>query len=326
MVDFVQRWSALAAVPAKRLVAWLGVSDSKYFDWQRRHGLPNRHNGNVPRDFWLLEWEKDKILQWHERYPDEGYRRSCYMLIDADDVAVSPASVYRVLSEAGQLKRRDDGPSLKGTGFVQPEAAHEHWHIDISHLNICGTFYYLCSILDGYSRAIMHWDIGESMCEADVELIIQRALEKYPGVKPRVISDNGPQFVANDFKLFIRQVGLDHVRTSPYYPQSNGKKERWYKTLKSEALRKKTPLSLDDARRTVAAFVDYYNTERLHSAIGYVTPQAMLEGRADEIHSERKTKLAAAREARRQAHRAARDGPHPDGDPTRAAVATASTI
>jgi putative transposase len=311
---------------AKQLVSWLGISASKYFDWRQRYGQPNRHNGDVPRDFWLLEWERSKILEWHERFPDDGYRRLCYMMIDADEVAVSPSSTYRVLRDAGRLKRWNNGPTSKGKGFAQPSAPHKHWHIDISHLNICGTFYYLCSILDGYSRAIIHWGIGESMCEDDVELIVQRALEKHPEAKARVISDNGPQFVAKDFKLFIRQVGLDHVRTSPYYPQSNGKKERWYKTLKAEALRKKTPLSLEDARRIIGAFVEHYNTERLHSAIGYVTPQAMLEGRAGEIRRDRRRKLREALEARRREHRADRDGAHPDRAPSRGAVATAASI
>lgn len=326
MIDFVARWSKLTELPAKRLVAWIGISPSKYFDWGRRYGQPNRHNGEVPRDFWLLEWERAKILEWHDKNPDDGYRRLCYMMIDADEVAVSPSSTYRVLADAGRLKRRNKRSTSKGEGFVQPTAPHEHWHIDISYLNICGTFYYLCSILDGYSRMIVHWSIRESMCEGDVELVLQRALEKYPEARGRLISDNGPQFVARDFKEFVRVVGLDHVRTSPYYPQSNGKKERWYQSLKAEALRKRTPLSLADARRVVERFVEYYNTVRLHSAIGYVTPQAMLEGRAKEIHRERSQKLSSALAERRKQNRADRDGAHPDAAPSRAAVDAAGGI
>ncbi len=93
-----------------------------------------------------------------------------------------------------------------------------------------------------------------------------------------VISDNGPQFVAKDFKEFIRLCGMTHVKTSPYYPQSNGKNERCYQTIKGECLRIKTPLTLEDAQRIVAGYVAYYNTVRLHSAIGYVTPEDKLEG------------------------------------------------
>lgn len=122
---------------------------------------------------------------------------------------------------------------------------HLHWHVEISHLNICGTFYYLCSVLDGCSRFIVHWDIRTSMSETDVQAILQRARELHPGATPRIISDHGPQFIAKEFKAFIRMAGMAHVRTSPYGPQSNGKIERWHKTLKSECLRPRTPLSLE---------------------------------------------------------------------------------
>jgi transposase InsO family protein len=176
--------------------------------------------------------------------------------------------------------------------------------VDVSYLNLAGTFYYLCSVLDGASRAIVHWEIREQMKEADVEQIIQKGKECHPGVTPRIITDNGPQFLAKDFKEFIRLSGMTHVRTSPYYPQSNGKIERWHRTLKHDAVRKQTPLSKADADRVVGNFVTHYNTERLHSALGYVTPHDLLAGRQTAIHAERDRKLEVARERRRLARRA----------------------
>jgi len=107
----------------------------------------------------------------------------------------------------------------------------------------------------------------------------ERAREKYPKAKPRIISDNGPQFIARDFKEFIRIAGMTHVRISPYYPQSNGKLERWHISLKSQCIRLGTPLTKEDARRLIQAYVDHYNTVRLHSAIGYVTPIYLTTGR-----------------------------------------------
>jgi transposase InsO family protein len=207
--------------------------------------------------------------------------------------------VYRVLAGAGLLDRWNPKPSKKGTGFGQPLRAHQHWHIDVAYLNIAGTFYYLCSILDGASRSIVHWDIRESMTEADVELILQRAHELHPDEKPRVISDNGPQFIAKDFKEFIRLTGMTHVRTSRYYPQSNGKIERYHKTIKADAIRPGRPASLDEARTLVARFVEHYNNVRLHSAIGYITPADFLGGRGPDIWTRRDRKLEAAREIRR---------------------------
>jgi transposase InsO family protein len=133
----------------------------------------------------------------------EGYRRLAFMMLDDDIVAVSPSSVYRVLKRAGRLDRKWRKSSTKGTGFVQPLAAHEHWHIDVSYLNLGGTFYYLCSLLDGYSRTIVHWEICEQMTERDIETIVQRGLQLFAGVRPRIISDNGPQFIAKDFKEFV---------------------------------------------------------------------------------------------------------------------------
>src|SRR6202030_691783 len=163
-----------------------------------------------------------------------------------------------------------------------------------------GTFYYLCSVLDGYSRKIVHWEVKESMTEAEIEIILQRAREGYPEAKPRIISDNGPEFLAHAFKEFIRRAGMTHVKTSPYYPQSNGKIERWHKTLKGDCIRVQVPLSPDEARRIVADFVAHYNHVRLHSAIGYVTPNDKLLGNDAAIHAERDRKLTEARERRKQ--------------------------
>jgi hypothetical protein len=147
---------------------------------------------------------------------------------------------------------------------------------------------------------VVHWDIRESLKNLDVEVILERARERYPDAKPRIISDNGPQFIARDFKSFIRISGMSHVRTSSYYPQSNGKKERWFRTLKTECIRPKTPLSLEMAKRVVSEFVEYYNTTRLHSSIGYTTPQDKLNGREKEIFAIRDLRMQAARERRRQ--------------------------
>jgi putative transposase len=239
------------------------------------------------------------------------------MMIDADIAVCSPSSVYRVLKDAGLMERHNTKPSSKGKGFVQPLKPHEHWHVDVSYINIAGTFYYLCSILDGCSRFIVHWEIRPTMLEAEIEQIIQRAREKFPGVTPRIISDNGPQFIAKDFKEFIRICGMTHVKTSPYYPQSNGKIERFHRTLKGDCIRTETPLSLEDAQRIVAKYVEHYNTVRLHSAIAYVTPKDMLEGRAKEICEARDRKLDQARERRKAKRQAARQATL-DGQPATA--------
>ena len=306
-MDYVGYWTDRAETPARQILAWLELGASKFHSWKGRYGTVNEHNGNIPRDHWLEDWEKAAILDFHDRHPLEGYRSLCFTMLDDDVVAVSPASVYRVLKTAGRLDRRKFSPSKKGTGFVQPLRPHQHWHVDVSYINIDGTFYYLTSVLDGCSRFIVHWELRESMTEQDVEVILQKALEAYPEEKPRIITDNGPQFIARDFKEFIRLVGITHVRTRPYYPQSNGKIERWHGSLKRECIRPSCPASVEEARRRVAAFVAHYNQVRLHSAIGYVTPADKLAGLESVIFAERDRKLEEARERRAHARRALRE-------------------
>jgi len=305
VVDYVAKWSGRTELPATRLVKWIGVGMSKFYDWRARYGKVNEHNRLVPRDHWLEAWEREAILTFYAEHPLDGYRRRTYMMMDADVVAASAATVYRVLQRAGCFARWNRNEIAKGKGFQQPLAPHEHWHVDISYVNICGTFYYLVSVLDGCSRFLVHWELRESMREADIEIVLQRAREKFPDATPRVITDNGPQFIARDFHEFIRLCGMTHVRTSPYYLQSNGKIERWHGTLKRDCLRPHVPLSLDDARQLVASFVDHYNHVRLHSAVGYVTPADKLAGRETAIFAERDRKLAAARERRAQQRRLA---------------------
>jgi putative transposase len=306
VVDYVRRWNDRTEIPARRFVCWLGIGPSKFHDWKERYGKHNEHNGWIPRDWWLDDREKQAIIRFSFEYPLEGYRRLAFMMLDRDVVAVSPSSVYRVLKAAGRIGRSTNKPSKKGTGFHQPQKPHEHWHIDISYINIHGTFYFLTTVLDGYSRYIVHWEIRPTMLEQDELVVLQRAKEKFPLATPRIISDNGSQFLAKDFKEFIRLCGMTHVRTSPYYPQSNGKLERFHGSIKGECIRPGTPISLEDAIRIVSRYVEHYNNVRLHSAIGYIAPADKLVGREAEIFAARDRKLAEARERRRQQREAAR--------------------
>jgi len=143
---------------------------------------------------------------------------------------------------------------------VRSLAPHEHWHIEFSYLNIGGTFYFLCCVLDGCSRAVLAWDIRPAMREIDVQIVVQKAREAQPEARPRIISDQGSQFQSREFKAFITQ---------------------W------QAIRPKTPQTLEEAKRITGDFIYYSNTQRLHSAIGYITPADRLDGRQNEIHAAR---------------------------------------
>ena len=214
-VDFVHHWHE-HGFEKKRLISGLGIGMSKFYSWHERYGKVNDHNGKIPRDYWLTDWEKDLILNFQKNNSTEGYRRISYMMLDKDLVAVSPATTYRVLANAGLLKRWNEAkPSLKGSGFVQPLKPHEHWHIDISYLNLCGTFYYFIGILDGYSRCMVHWDIR---AHGGTRAMGTRAPQLFRCAVVVAVDDGKtPKKTASNTKLLkfiIKKVGVDESSSS----------------------------------------------------------------------------------------------------------------
>lgn len=248
------------------------MTPHRFYDCKKRYGKANQHNAPLVKSHWLLPEEKHAIVGYAIANPTDGYRRLTYRMIDANIAYASPASVYRVLKAANLLNAWNTAENSKGNGFTQPTLPHEHWHIDISYINIACTFYYLISILDGFSRYIVGAELRPHMTEHDVELALQKAHERFPEAKPRMISDNGKQFVAYDFKEFVRQKEMSHVTTSPCYPQSNGKIERWHRSLKEECVRPAALDDIDSARQIIQLYVAHYNNVRLHAAIGYIAP------------------------------------------------------
>lgn len=292
-------------IPLKRILDWIGLKKSKYHQWRKRLHLPNRHNGKIPRSTWLLRWEQEAIIAYRKLHREEGYRYLTYMMLDANVVAVSPSSTYRVLRSAGLLSRWNTQKGLKRQGFEQPLKVHEHWHVDIKYVNFHGTFLFLISVIDGFSRYIVHHELRLTMEEHDVQITLERALALHPGVHPRLISDNGKQFIAKDFAAYLREKGLQHVRTSVNHPQSNGKLERFHGTISRECLRRKSFFDIEDARRRIAEYIEFYNTMRLHSSLFFLTPAEVLNGRTQERLAERERKLVEAQRLRRQERQAA---------------------
>lgn len=298
-MDYTEKMNKLTEIKIKRLISLIGISQSKYYDWKNRYGESNSHNAQIPKRGWIFQWERDAIIDYAKKHPGEGYRRLTYMMIDDDVVAVSPSTVYRILKKCGLLNKWNQvKKTKKGRGFQQPTKPHQHWHIDIKYINFRGSFLFLISIIDGYSRYIVHYELRQNMQEYDVELTIQRALEKYPDAKPRIISDNGSQFISKDFASYLKFVGLQHIRTSVAYPQSNGKIERFHRSISEEHLRKTPFISIKDMRKKIADYIDFYNKKRLHSSLFYLTPEDFLLGRIDERLNGRIKKIDAARNKR----------------------------
>lgn len=298
---FTEMMTIKTNTPVNKLLGLIGISSSKYYSWIDRREQSNNHNGIIPKKHWILKWEREAIINYARTHMGEGYRRLTYMMIDDNIVAVSPSTTYRVLKSAGLLNRWNKvKKSSKGNGFDQPVLPHQHWHTDIKYVNFRGTFLFLISVIDGYSRYIVHHELRMNMQEFDVEITVQRALEKYPFAKPRLITDNGSQFISKDFAEYLKQAGLQHIRTSIAYPQSNGKIERYHRTIHEECLRTKSLIDLDDARKQIAEFIDYYNTKRLHSSLFYLTPTDFLNGTITEKLEARSVKLRLAKKARHE--------------------------
>lgn len=301
VLSFIQHWNQRSGVTVQKLIGWLEIHRSRYYSWVSRKAKPNAHNANTPKNNWILPAERKAVIDYAKEHLEAGYRRMTYLMLDEDIVALSPSSTYRILKQEGLIDPWSKRSS-KGTGFKQPLSAHQHWHTDFSYIRIKSVFYFLATVMDGYSRAILSYHLKPHMTEDDAQICIQKAREKYPNQTPRIISDNGPQYVSKDFKAFINMCDMTHVRTSPYYPQSNGKLERWHRTLKQEALRPSCPLDLEDAERIISKYIDDYNNIRLHSAIGYVPPMLKLEGKEQELLGQRTQKLKAAAELRQRTH------------------------
>lgn len=291
----------MAGYPVHKTITLLEISPSKYYTWVNREGISNKTNITPPTSSWLLPEEIDRIISYCQDKVECGYRRLTYQMLDKDIVAVSPSSTYRVLRDNNLLNRwSEKKPSSKGNGFVQPKAPHEHWHTDISYVNVLGTFFFLMTILDGFSRKVLHHELRSNMTETDVEIVIQRALEMYPEAEGNLITDNGSQYTSKDFKSFINESGLSHIKTAIAYPQSNGKIERFHRTIKSEKIRVSSFVGIEDARSQIEGYINEYNEERLHSAIGYLTPNDVFNGLKYKRLAERKIKLDNARRVRAQ--------------------------
>ena len=165
-------------------------------------GWSNGNGKRLSSFVWIILW---KLIE-----------DSLFMMLYQKIVAVIPSSTWRVLSKAGLLERWNKKPSMKGTGFGQPLRPHEHWHVDISILNICGTFFYLCSLLDGCSRVLVHWEIREQMTETEVEIILQKAKEQFQETRLRIISDNCPQFISQGLLRVHPNLGYDPCPVPPF--------------------------------------------------------------------------------------------------------------
>ena len=301
-MDEILRLKKLTGLSESKLLFFIGVNKQRFIEWKDCYGNPPVKR-NVPKSHWATETEIMAVIEFKKANIEEGYKRLTWMMVDTNIVYLSPSTVYRILVRAS-LNNRWTKPTCepKKRGFEQPVRLHEHWHTDISYINFKGTFLYLICVLDGFSRAILKWDIRESMESFDVIVVLWGACCDWvfeTENKPRIISDNGSQFISYEFKEALRDSGLTHSRTSVNHPQSNGKIERFHGTAKQESLRNMPKFSIEQVKKEFGEWIDFYNTKRLHSAINYVAPFDVINGNRELILAERKRKLEIGKENRR---------------------------
>lgn len=298
MLGIVEQAVGRIGWSVRRIVKRLGIPRSVYYEWRER-AIAQRLDDLVPGGRCLsavLPEEKEAVITYALAHPKDGYRRLAWMMVDADVAYLSPASVYRVLNDADLLYRWKRSYQ-RGEPPPRPTGPNQRWHTDIMYLRIADTWYFLVSILDGYSRYVVHWELLTSMTAADVRLVAQHALETSGLKHVEIVTDNGSQFTSADFKALVRQFELQHIRIRTYHPESNGTIERFHRSTR-EALAEEDLRNLSQARELIGEWIQHYNRERLHASLQYLPPAEYHEGTPERRIAERREKLERGRRHR----------------------------
>lgn len=253
----------------------------------------------------ILQSEVDAVIAYRKLHFDVGYRKIAWQMVDENVACLSETAVYNILSEHKMLRGWQPTPGAPAEKEYRhkPKYPHHHWHTDIAYIKVQGVFYFLIMMLDGYSRFVLDWELMPDMLGSSVESFVQRVKEKYPHAKPRLINDNGSQFISLDFKRLLEKLEIQQVFTRRNHPQTNGKIERLNGTVKNEAIRPNAPVSYQEAWNVLNNYSYEYNYQRLHAGISYLRPADMFFGRGAKILSEREHKLSGARMSRKVANR-----------------------
>jgi transposase InsO family protein len=286
----------------QRILKRLGLSKSRYHAWAKRAAAATLDDLiRPPRCSWaVLPEEAAAVVAYALAHPRDGYRRLAWMMVDEDLAYLSPASVYRVLREADLLYRwKRSRPA--GERPPEPTRPHERWHTDLMYLRVGDMWYFLVTVLDAYRRYVVHWDLLTSMTAAAVRVVIQDAL-RTTGAQPQVVTDNGSQFTAKDFRELVRDFALEHIRIRTYHPESPGRIERFHRSTR-EALDTADLGNLSKAREIIARWVAHDNERRLHAALHYLPPAEYYAADPAARLAERERQLEAARTRRRELNR-----------------------
>ena len=276
-------------IGVNRTLKELGIHKSTFYQWYGRY-LDKGYDGLTPKKRAMnSQWNRipddhrQKVVEVALDIPELSPRELAFHITDNLGFFISESSVYRILKRRGLitspahiLMRADDEFKDKTTHVNQM------WQTDFTYFKIIGWgWYYLSTILDDYSRYIVSWELCSSMTSKDAQRSIEAALQRtglHNGNTPRLLSDNGSCYISNNLADYLESVGMDHVRGAPNHPQTQGKIERYHRSMKN-VIKLEHYYSPDELRYRLKEFVDYYNNQRYHESLQNVTPADVYFGR-----------------------------------------------
>jgi putative transposase len=285
-----------ADLSAKRTLEELDIPRSTFYGWYNRYlndgydGLLDRSSG--PARFWnkIPDAERERVVKLALQSPEKTPRELAFDITDNQGYFISESSVYRILKAFDLITSPAYIVLSAADRFKHPTRhVNELWQTDFTYFKIKGWgWYYLSSILDDYSRFIIAWKLFSSMSAGDVTATLDLALSK-TGVeqikikhRPRLLSDNGPCYISGQLQEYLDSKHISHIRGHPYHPMTQGKIERFHRSMKN-VINLENYYYPWDLEQKIAEFINYYNYERYHEALDNLTPAAVYTGQSKQI-------------------------------------------
>jgi len=305
-----------SSLGVKRTLQELDINRSTFYKWYRRYrddgyeGLASKPPDR--RQFWnaIPPDVKEKVVETALEHLDKSPRQLAWYLTDRQGYYISESSVYRILKANDLITSPNYTVMTAKDKFDQPTTrVNQLWQTDFTYLKVVHWgWYYLSTVLDDYSRYILSWKLCTGMSAMDVKETIDLAITKsgvdhaYVRHRPRLLSDNGSAYISGELKDYLSVNGLTHTRGRPYHPMTQGKIERYHRSMKNIILLDNYYCP-DDLKSEIGAFVEYYNHQRYHESLDNVTPADVYLGRAERIIRRRKRIKHRTMEQRRKAYR-----------------------
>jgi putative transposase len=285
-------------IGVNRTLREIGIHKSTFYNWYHAYSkngveglIPtkrasNRQWNSIPQE------QKNLVVKLALDYPDLSSSELAYKITDEQQIFLSESSVYRILKARGLitapahifLSACDEFTNK--TGFV-----HQMWQTDFTYFKILGWgWYYLSTVLDDYSRYIVHWELCSNMKADDVKKTVDMAIKKAKLItkqKPKLLSDNGSCYVANELKSYLKDnYQMDQIHGRPNHPQTQGKIERYHRTMKN-VVKLDNYFAPKELEAALEKFVYRYNNQRYHESLNNLTPADVYFGRGELILKER---------------------------------------